>query len=96
MRRKTMDKAKLLGILLISVYIFVAAVATAEQEQGMGTGYAVITTSDVASSSRQLAAFLKCKQLRGFSTHLITESAWGGGTGKDRNLLFPPPNMSKV
>jgi hypothetical protein len=54
---------------------------TAESSPGAITDYVVLTTSAIAAGSAKLQAFLNHKATRGFSTALVTESQWGGGTG---------------
>lgn len=44
-------------------------------------GYAIITTGSMVNSSTQLDNFVAGKQKRGFTVHIITETAWGGGNG---------------
>lgn len=43
--------------------------------------YAIITTKQIATSSRELPAFVELQQLRGFNVKIATEDDWGGGTG---------------
>jgi hypothetical protein len=45
------------------------------------TDYLIMTTSDVVSASTKLQAFVNHKTNRGFNVSVITQTAWGGGTG---------------
>lgn len=45
------------------------------------SGYVIITTSAIQSSSTKLSAFVAHKQSQGFNVQVLTESVWGGGTG---------------
>jgi hypothetical protein len=45
------------------------------------TDYVILTTSDVVSASSKLQAFVNHKISRGFSVDVVTQTAWGGGTG---------------
>ena len=45
------------------------------------TGYVIITTTAIQSSSTKLSAFIAHKQSQGFNVQVITESIWGGGSG---------------
>ncbi len=54
---------------------------SSSSEPQAGTGYAIITTSNIVNSSSQLSNFMEWKTSRGFSVQLVTESGWGGGTG---------------
>jgi len=45
------------------------------------TGYVIITTSAIQAASTKLASFVTHKQSRGFNVQVLTESAWGGGSG---------------
>lgn len=44
-------------------------------------GYLIMTTSSIVNSSAKLASFVAHKQARGWNVNVVTESAWGGGTG---------------
>ncbi|MBN1428362.1 MAG: choice-of-anchor D domain-containing protein [Anaerolineae bacterium] len=46
-----------------------------------GSGYAIITTNEIVSESTQLTDFITSKRLHGFTVHVVTEDAWGGGSG---------------
>ena len=46
------------------------------------TGYTILTTSAIQSASTKLADFVSHKEARGFAVQVVTESVWGGGTGK--------------
>ncbi len=43
--------------------------------------YVIITPSSIQSSSQSLDAFIQSKEQRDFEVEVVTESAWGGGTG---------------
>ncbi|MHB9035071.1 MAG: C25 family cysteine peptidase [Armatimonadota bacterium] len=45
------------------------------------TDYVILTTSDVTAASTKLQAFVNHKTSRGFSVAIVTQTAWGGGTG---------------
>ena len=44
-------------------------------------GYAIITTNNVKFGSSELQNFVSSKEMRGFTVEVVTEDAWGGGTG---------------
>lgn len=54
---------------------------TIQSEPAAATGYAILTTSAIASASTKLAAFVNHKMSRGFAVTVVTEAQWGGGTG---------------
>jgi len=43
--------------------------------------YVIMTTQEIVNLSKQLNSFVELKKQQGFSTEVITESQWGGGTG---------------
>lgn len=47
------------------------------------TGYAIITTSSIKSSSQAIDDFVMVKKSEGYDVEVVTESVWGGGTGDD-------------
>ncbi|MCL6588886.1 MAG: hypothetical protein K6U80_02930 [Firmicutes bacterium] len=49
--------------------------------QATDPAYVIITTSALQAASTQLNSFIGTKQAQGFNVQVITESAWGGGTG---------------
>lgn len=53
----------------------------AQTEGGPAPGYAIITTSEIQSSSQELSNFVSHKQNKGFSVQVITEADFGGGIG---------------
>ncbi len=48
---------------------------------GPPPGYAIITTSAIASASQELPHFVSALSARGFRPIVATEDEWGGGTG---------------
>ncbi len=52
-----------------------------QSEPAAAGGYAILTTSAIASASTKLAAFVNHKTSRGFGVTVVTEAQWGGGTG---------------
>ncbi|MFC1596255.1 C25 family cysteine peptidase [Candidatus Margulisiibacteriota bacterium] len=44
-------------------------------------GYVILTTQTIVNNSTKLDSFIKCKELRGLTVHVVTENAWGGDTG---------------
>ncbi len=50
-------------------------------ESATQTGYAIITTSAIASASTALSSFAAYQSSKGFAVKIATESDWGGGTG---------------
>lgn len=55
--------------------------ATDDSEPQAITDYVILTTTDVVSASSKLQAFVNHKTNRGYSVAVVTQSAWGGGTG---------------
>jgi len=45
------------------------------------SSYVIITTRAIQSASTKLTDFIKHKESRNFTVRVITEDAWGGGTG---------------
>jgi len=43
--------------------------------------YVIMTTSEILSSSNELANFVSHKEARGFTVQIVTEATWGGGIG---------------
>ena len=43
--------------------------------------YVIITTDNIEAASSNLADFVASKEARGFTVQVVTEGAWGGGTG---------------
>jgi hypothetical protein len=55
----------------------------AERMANGQNGYAIITTEEVKEGSKVLESFVQHKEKLGFKVHVVTESAWGGGVGRD-------------
>ncbi|GEM_PF-7061912 len=53
----------------------------AEPPAAQSQRYVILTRSYIQSASTQLAAFVSAKQAQGFDVSVVTEAAWGGGTG---------------
>ncbi|MEN6356869.1 MAG: C25 family peptidase propeptide domain-containing protein [Armatimonadota bacterium] len=58
-----------------------ATSASNDSETQAATDYVILTTTDVVAASTKLQAFVNHKTNRGYSVAVITQSAWGGGTG---------------
>jgi Peptidase family C25/S-layer homology domain len=43
--------------------------------------YVIITTNNIKLGSSELQNFVSSKEMRGFTLEIVTEDAWGGGTG---------------
>lgn len=56
-------------------------ISSNDSETQATTDYVILTTTDVVAASTKLQAFINHKINRGYSVAVVTQSAWGGGTG---------------